>query len=181
MRSFHRALLALVAPLLIVGCGSAPPPVLLYDGPPRPPGEIAILEVVRSRGGHGPPTVDVRRITRLSSPQQVVFQGTVGGGWSIPGHFAGPQDSQGSAGRAREGDIPDRFELPPGDYRIDILFTPALDRLGWRHTNSEMRSTTLVCGAGRRYLLEGRYVEGGAGWVLSALEAESGGSAPDPR
>jgi hypothetical protein len=167
----HRVLLALLAPLLVVGCRSTAPPVLLYEGPPRPPGEIAILEIVRDRGGQGSPTVDVRKITRMSSPQQVVFQGSTGNGWSIPGHFAGPPDNQATEGRAQGTAIPHHFELPPGTYRFDVLFTPALDHLGWKHTNSELQSTSLECMPGRRYLLEGRYVEEAARWVLSAREA----------
>jgi len=160
---------------LSVGCGgSAVAPLLLYEGAPRPTGQISIIRIVKTNPKRGHPTLNVRKITRLDAPSMVVFQASQAEGWQIPAHFAGPPDNRRQGHQGNPRDLPSEFRVEPGTYQIDFLYVPAVDRWGWTHVNRDITTARLVCQPGMAYVLEGKLLEDGNGWFLSTLEEKSG-------
>ncbi|MFC1574934.1 hypothetical protein ACFL3Z_02525 [Gemmatimonadota bacterium] len=123
---------------LNAGCRIAPTPSpILYEGNPKPRGEIAIIEVGKERtwffGGYL--TVIIEEITRVGSPSEVVFQKPEEMTWSSPNNF----------------------ELLPGTYRVEFRYVQVEDARFEIHPTGPFE-TTLNLRAGYRYLLS-RYAD----------------------
>ena len=159
--------------LISWGCASVDtgPPILLYEGPPRPMGEISVIEVEGAGEGHA--SIYVVEITRVGATSEVIFQSRDQTAWEIPSHFGGPPGSRPGGGGASSGSAPGSFVVLPGSYQIDFRYAPAVDRWGWKHINSEENTTWVDCRPGFTYILEGKLREGNAGWILSTAEIAS--------
>lgn len=162
------------------GCASGVGPITLYEGAPRPPGEISVIRIVKTHPRWGHPTLNVRKITRMDDPTGVVFEVTPRSGWQIPGHFAGPPDTQQGPRQGDPQDFPSEFRVLPGIYQVDFLYVPVADRWGWIHGQEEMSTVRLSCTPGVAYLLEGILREDGQGFLLDMREepAAPGGRRP---
>jgi hypothetical protein len=163
------------------GCASGVAPITLYGGPPRPPAEISVIRIVKTHPRYGHPTLNVRKITRLEDPWGVVFEVTPGSGWQIPGHFAGPPDTQRGPRQGDPRDYPSEFRLLPGLYQVDFRYVPATDRWGWTHGQEETSTVRLTCTAGMVHLLEGILREDGQGFVLDMRQEGAGAGGVSPR
>jgi hypothetical protein len=80
MRKGYRFPLPLLLLLFSSACRTVvgAPPLILYGGPPRPPEEIAVVQIVRTHPRWGHPTVDVRKISRIDEGLSLMFQATQG-------------------------------------------------------------------------------------------------------
>jgi hypothetical protein len=176
-RPAARTALLLVSGLISAGCGGRDfgPPVALYGGAPRTSSEVSVIEVVRSRSGGDHPTILVRRITRLGTEPQVLFEAESASDWAIPGHFGGPPEIRRGGGPGEARNLPDRFQVLPGAYQLDFLYAPSLDRWGWKHVSTEESRTRLECRPGYVYRLEGGFRGEARGWTLSTQEVRAGG------
>ncbi|MFC1791357.1 hypothetical protein ACFL0I_02695 [Gemmatimonadota bacterium] len=140
--------------VLSPGCRIAPTPSpILYEGNPKPRGEIAIIEVGKERtwwfGGYL--TVRIEKITRLENASEVVFQKPEEMTWSSPNNF----------------------ELLPGTYRVEFRYAQVEDAGFEIHPTGPFR-TTLNLRAGYRYLLS-RYPDLNQGrFVLTTSETPIG-------
>ena len=179
MRARGRPILTLLStlPILGSGCGGRDlgPPVALYGGAPRTSSEVSVIEVVRSRTCGDHRTILDRRITRLGTEPQVLFEAESGSDWAIPGHFGGPPDVRRGGGPGEARNLPDRFQVLPGAYQLDFLYAPSLDRWGWKHVSTEESTTWLECRPGYVYRLEGGFRGEARGWTLSTQEVRAGG------
>ena len=176
MRRTRRLFLALFAIAVSSACRSAEgiAPVILYGSAPRPPGEIAVVQVVKNRAGRGHATIDIRAITRMEDAPVVLYQAQEGRAWSPPEHFGGPPDTQRHAPQGDPGAVPVHFELLPGTYEILFLYVPVVDRWGYTHKRNEAETTLLNCKAGHVYYLEGKLEEEGGIWYLTSTEEVAG-------
>ena len=176
MRRTLRPFPALLAMACCLGCGGAGEvtPVVLYPGPPRPPGQISGIRVVKTHSDRGDPTIIIRRITRVGDSTEVVFNAQEGGSWTPPNHFGGPPPTVQYASAGSPGEALIRAELLPGTYQIDYLYAPAVDRWGWTHQSRVGRTTRLDCREGYTYLLRGRLIESEEVWILDTTEVPNG-------
>jgi hypothetical protein len=149
--------------------------LILYPGESRPASEICVLDVVRTEPGAGHATIDIQEIVRIEADPQVSYSARPRSGWTPPPHFKGPAPTQRSGPGKDPYRIPVRFELEPGRYRVAFLYVPVSDRFGWTHRNSTESSVRVECPGGSVYSMEGRFLGGQAGWILSITERPSGG------
>jgi hypothetical protein len=134
---------------------------------------------VRTQPDGGHPTIKIQTITRVEADSaDVVYQVRGGTAWSPPEHFGGPPVTQPQRASGDPRAIPYYFELLPGNYRVDFLYVPVKDPLGWTHRLREEQTAWLECRPGLVYRLEGKLLQGGAGWVL-AVDEEPVGEAGD--
>lgn len=182
---YTAVIVTLLAMVSACAGSSGPGPIHLYPGPAKNADDVSIIRVVKSHPSRGHPTIDIRKITELSDSMVVVFQALAGNrGFAVPAHFGGLPDP-GQKGGGNPKDLPSEFHLPPGSYRIEYLYVPAVDRFGWTHRNRLTHTTDVICVAGNTYILEGKLHPDGGAWSLwtgveETRRDEGGGGRPYP-
>lgn len=150
-------------------------PVILYPGPTKPREEIAVLQVARTGEARGAPTLNIQRITRLEPDPGVLYRVEAGVAWTPPDHFGGLQATQSQRPTEDPKGLPDRFELPPGTYRVEFLYVPLVGPWGETHRPQKGSAIRLECSAGRIYLLKGSLDPDGHRFFLTTAVMVAGG------